>query len=367
MRIAMVGQKQTASRSGGIEVVVGELASRMAALGHEVTCYDRSGAGMPSKPYERDGYRVVPVRAVDVRGLSALTSSFAATWKAMASRPDVIHYHAEGPCVPLRLAHRAGVRTVATIHGLDWQRAKWGGLASRYIKLGEATAARYADQVIVLSRGNRDYFNNTYNCETAFVPNGITPQPNLPASEISKRWGLSKDAYVLYLGRIVPEKRPDLLIEAFAGLNTDKQLVIVGESSDTDEYVAALKQAAQLDSRVLFTGHADGELLSELYSNACCYVLPSDIEGMPLTLLEAMSHGCACITSDILECADVLGGCGVTFPAGDAASLRDALGALLADPARARRLGESGRERVLTTYDWDSVVLRTIELYQGEN
>lgn len=363
----MIGQKRTGSREGGVEVVVGELARRMATLGHEVTCYDRAGAGMPSEPYERDGYRVVPVRAVDVRGLSALTSSFAATRNALASRPDVIHYHAEGPCVPLRWAHRAGVRTVATIHGLDWQRAKWGGLASHYIKLGEATAARYADQVIVLSRGNRDYFNKTYNCEATLVPNGITPQPNLSASEISKRWELSKDSYILYLGRIVPEKRPDLLIEAFAGLNIDKQLVIVGESSDTDEYVATLKQASELDSRVLFTGHVDGDLLSELYSNAYCYVLPSDVEGMPLTLLEAMSHGCACITSDIPECADVISGCGVTFPAGDVASLRGALGALLNDPACARRLGESGRERVLTTYDWDSVVLRTIELYQGEN
>ena len=131
MRIAMIGQKRTGSREGGVEVVVGELARRMADLGHQVTCYDRMGEGAPSEPYEKDGYRIVPVKALDIKGLSALTSSFAATRAAIKDGADVIHYHAEGPCVPLRFARSADIRTVATIHGLDWQRAKWGGLASK--------------------------------------------------------------------------------------------------------------------------------------------------------------------------------------------------------------------------------------------
>lgn len=123
MRIAMIGQKRTGSREGGVEVVVGELARRMADLGHQVTCYDRMGEGAPSEPYEKDGYRIVPVKALDIKGLSALTSSFAATRAAIKDGADVIHYHAEGPCVPLRFARSADIRTVATIHGLDWQRA----------------------------------------------------------------------------------------------------------------------------------------------------------------------------------------------------------------------------------------------------
>ncbi|MGV8082866.1 MAG: glycosyltransferase family 4 protein [Coriobacteriia bacterium] len=365
MRIAMVGQKQTASRSGGVEVVVGELAHRMAALGHEVVCYDRTGAGMPSEPYERDGYRVVPVRALDVRGLSALTSSFAATEAALRDNPDVIHYHAEGLCVPLRRAHDAGVRTVATIHGLDWQRAKWGGLASRYIKHGEKTAARYADGLIVLSRANQAYFRETYGREATLVPNGVSAEPDLPAREITGRWGLSEGSYVLYLGRIVPEKRPELLVEAFRGLDTDKRLVIAGDSSDTGEYTANLKKTAALDPRVLFTGRVEGDLLAELFSNAYCYVLPSDVEGMPMSLLEAMSHGRACVTSDIPECADVLGGCGAMFPAGAAAALRYALAPLIADPARAATLGERARARALAEFSWDTAVERTLALYVG--
>ncbi|MEG1246975.1 glycosyltransferase family 4 protein, partial [Gordonibacter sp.] len=188
MRIAMVGQKHTGSREGGIEVVVGELARRMAARGHEVTCYDRMGTGYPTESYERDGYRIVPVRTFEKKGLAALSSSFCATKVALRSRPDVIHYHAEGPCVPLRLAHRAGVRTVATIHGLDWQRAKWGGIASAYIKFGERTAVKYADEFVVLSRGNRDYFKREYGREAKLVPNGITLEPDLPAREITEKW-----------------------------------------------------------------------------------------------------------------------------------------------------------------------------------
>lgn len=366
MRIAMIGQKRTGSREGGVEVVVGELARRMAARGHEVTCYDRAGEGAPSEPYDRDGYRVVPVRTIDRRGLAALSSSFFATLAALRDRPDVIHYHAEGPCVPLLLAHAAGVRTVATIHGLDWQRAKWGGLASRYIKLGEATAARRADELIVLSRGNRDYFRNAYGREATLVPNGVEPEPNLPACEIVARWGLEEGSYLLYLGRIVPEKRPELLVQAFRGLDTDKRLVIAGGSSDTDGFEVSIREVAAGDPRILFTGRVEGDLLSELYSNAYAYVLPSDVEGMPMSLLEAMGHGRCCVTSDIPECADVLAGTGVTFPAGNGDALRETLTDLLADPTRAHALGKAACERVLSEYGWDSVVDRTLALYAGD-
>ena len=143
----MIGHKRFGSREGGVEVVVTELARRMAALGHEVTCYDRSGSdvmtGEATSLSERiaDGVRIVPVKTIDKKGLAALSSSYFATRQAIKDRPDVIHYHAEGPCVPLPLARRAGIRTVATIHGLDWQRAKWGRLASTCIKMGEKAAA----------------------------------------------------------------------------------------------------------------------------------------------------------------------------------------------------------------------------------
>lgn len=371
MRISMIGHKRYGSREGGVEVVVTELARRMAALGHEVTCYDRSGAdvmtGDAADGRERtvDGVRVVPVRTIDRKGLAALSSSYFATLAAIKDRPDVIHYHAEGPCVPLPLAKRAGIRTVATIHGLDWQRAKWGRLASTYIKMGEKAAATKADGLIALSEGVRRYFKETYGREAVFIPNGVDAKEALPASVIKEKWNLEKDSYLLYLGRLVPEKRPELLIEAFRVLETNKRLVIAGGSSDTLAYEKELRAAAQGDNRIVFTGFVNGEPLAELYSNCYAYVLPSDVEGMPMSLLEAMAYGCCCVTSDISECADVLAGNGVTFEKGSADSLRAALRGLLADAGRAGALGAAAKEHVEKTYNWDSVVERTLELYRG--
>ncbi|WP_322153561.1 glycosyltransferase family 4 protein [Paratractidigestivibacter sp.] len=371
LRIAMIGHKHYGSREGGVEVVVTELARRMAALGHEVTCYDRAGSdvmtGATAETHERivDGVRVVPVKTIDKKGLAALSSSFFATKQAIQDRFDVIHYHAEGPCVPLPMAKRAGIRTVATIHGLDWQRAKWGKLASTYIKMGEKAAATKADSLIVLSRPAQDYFKQTYGREATFIPNGISPKELRPANQIKDRWGLEEGSYILYLGRLVPEKRPELLIEAFRGLDTKKRLVIAGGSSDTSTYEDSLRTQAGSDDRVLFMGFVNGEPLAELYSNAYAYVLPSDVEGMPMSLLEAMAYGRCCITSDIPECADVLAGNGVSFAKGDAAALKDALVNVLADPDYVRVSGEAARVHVEKLYCWDNVVSCTLEAYEG--
>ncbi len=371
MRIAMIGHKRYGSREGGVEVVVTELARRMAALGHEVTCYDRGGSdvmtGGAAAAHERvvDGVRVVPVKTIDRKGLAALSSSYFATKQVIVDRPDVVHYHAEGPCVPLPLVKRAGIRTVATIHGLDWQRAKWGKLASTYIKMGEKAAATKADGLIVLSRPAQDYFMAAYGRETTFIPNGVERKQLKPANEIKNRWGLEEGSYLLYLGRLVPEKRAELLIEAYRGLETDKQLVIAGGGSDTSAYEAGLRELAGGDNRILFTGFVDGELLVELYSNAYAYALPSDVEGMPMSLLEAMAYGRCCVTSDIPECADVLAGRGVTFPKGDVVGLSAALARVLDDADFARESGQAAKAYVEETYDWDSVVERTLELYGG--
>lgn len=368
MRIAMVGQKRTGSREGGVEVVVTELATRMVALGHDVTCYDRSGTDVngeptPTEPYEYKGVHIVPVRTVNVKGFAALSSAYFATRAALRNRPDVIHFHAEGPCNALPLAARVGMRTVATIHGLDWQRAKWGGLASYVIKRGEQKAARESDALIVLSRAMQGYFRDRYGREAVFVSNGVDVPELRPASLIAKRWGLLQGSYILYLGRIVPEKRPELLIEAFGGLDTDKRLVIAGGASDTSGFCDEVRALAARDSRVVMTGFVEGEALAELYSNAYCYVLPSDVEGMPMSLLEAMAHGLCCVTSNVPECSDVVADAGATFPCGDADALRGVLAALIANPARVAALGAAARKRVEIEYDWDSTVRRTLKIY----
>lgn len=377
MRIAFIGHKRIPSREGGIEIVVDELATRMVARGEQVVVYNRKGhnvageefdnqSSTSDKPYMYRGVKVIPVTTIDAKGLAALTSSFFATLKAIKARPDVIHYHAEGPCVPLRLAHWFGIRTVATIHGLDWQRAKWGRFASTYLKLGERTAAKCADEVIVLSRNVQRYFKDTYGRDVRFIPNGIERNTPVAADAITRKYGLEKDGYILFLGRIVPEKGVHYLIEAFKRLDTDKKLVIAGGSSDSAEYYESIKAAAASDPRIVLTGLTQGEELAELYSNAYVYVLPSDLEGMPMSLLEAMSYGNCCLTSDIPECAEVVGDHAVTFHKGDVDDLTVKLGGLLSDSAQVMSLKTSAADYITDKYSWDDVVDRTLALYRPD-
>lgn len=376
MKIAFIGHKRIPSREGGIEIVVEELSTRMAARGHQVVVYNRKGhnvagaefdneSNRENRPYTYKGVKVVPVTTIDAKGMAALTSSFFATLKAIKARPDVIHYHAEGPCVMLRLAHWFGIRTVATIHGLDWQRAKWGRFASWYLKFGERTAARCADEVIVLSRNMQRYFRDAYGRETRFIPNGIERSQPVRADIITRRYGLEKDGYILFLGRIVPEKGVHYLIEAFKRLDTDKRLVIAGGASDSSEYYEQIQSAAASDPRIILTGFVEGRMLQELYSNAYMYVLPSDLEGMPMSLLEAMSYGCCCLVSDIPECTEVVEGHAAVFRHGDVDDLERQLSALIAAPERVNAMRKNASEFVCAKYSWDSVTTRTLALYDS--
>lgn len=369
----MIGHKRVPSRSGGVEVVVGELATRLVALGHEVTVFNRRdasarearGGAAGSASFSWRGVHVRSTPTIDARGFAALSASFTATLSAIRMRPDVIHYHAEGPCVPLVLARLAGIRTVATIHGLDWKRAKWGRLASAYIRLGERIAARWADELIVLAPSTERYFMDAYGRRAHVIPNGAPTMRRRVPRTIGERWGLERGSYVLYLSRIVPEKGLHYLVEAFRGIETDGRLVVAGSALDSLDYAEEIKRLSSGDERIVMTGFVDGELLEELYSNAYAYVLPSDVEGMPLSLLEAMSLGLPCVTSDIPECAGVLGGCGATFPRGDVAALRSVLQGLLDDPARAAELGRRAAERAARSFGWDAVVDRTVAVYEG--
>ena len=376
MKIAFIGHKRIPSREGGIEIVVEELSTRMAARGHQVVVYNRKGhnvagaefdneSNRENRPYTYKGVKVVPVTTIDAKGMAALTSSFFATLKAIKARPDVIHYHAEGPCVMLRLAHWFGIRTVATIHGLDWQRAKWGRFASWYLKFGERTAARCADEVIVLSRNMQRYFRDAYGRETRFIPNGIERSEPVRADIIIQRYGLEKDGYILFLGRIVPEKGVHYLIEAFKRLDTDKKLVIAGGASDSSEYYEQIQSAVAGDPRIILTGFVEGRMLQELYSNAYVYVLSSDLEGMPMSLLEAMSYGCCCLVSDIPECTEVVEDHAAVFRHGDVDDLGRQLSALIAAPERVNAMRKNASEFVCAKYSWDSVTTRTLALYDS--
>ncbi|MGN0382704.1 MAG: glycosyltransferase family 4 protein, partial [Eubacterium sp.] len=287
MKIAMIGHKRIPSREGGIEIVVEELAVRMVSSGHIVHAYNRkghhvSGAAFdeitPKGVNEYKGIKLITVPTFQNKKLNAIVYSFFATIRALFGKYDVIHYHAEGPSAMLWLPHLFGIRTVVTIHGLDWQRSKWGGFASKYLKFGERIAARFADEVIVLSENVKEYFKLTYNRDTVFIPNGIV-QPVINEAElITKNYHLTKNGYILFLGRLVPEKGLHYLIKAYQNIQTDKKLVIAGGTSHTDEYVSEIKEMAGDNPDIIFTDFIQGIELGELYSNAYIYVLPSDLE-----------------------------------------------------------------------------------------
>lgn len=372
LRIAMLGQKRIPSREGGVEIVVEELSTRMAAMGHQVTCYNRKGHHVSGKEFddaalgEYKGVRLKSVCTIDKKGIAAMSSSFFAAVRAAFGPYDVVHFHAEGPCAMLWLPKLFGKRCVATVHGLDHQRAKWGRLAKAYIMLGEKCAVKFADEIIVLSKGVQNYFMETYGRETKFIPNGVN-RPVIRESEIIKaQFGLERDSYMLFLGRLVPEKGLRYLIEAFKNVHTEKKLVIAGGSSDTDGFAAELKELAAGDERILFTGFVQGRMLDELYSNAYIYTLPSDLEGMPLSLLEAMSYGNCCLTSDIAECAEVVEDKSVTFQKSNIDALIEKLQMLCDNPGMVEKHKKEAADFICGKYNWDDVTAQTLDLYKRQ-
>ena len=370
VKIAMLGHKSIPSRQGGIEIVVEELAVRMAALGHQVTIYNRSGHHVSGKEFDQKklreykGIRMKYVPTIDKKGLAAMSASFFAAVAAAFGKYDVVHFHAEGPCAMLWLPKLFGKRCIATVHGLDHQRAKWGKFASTYIMLGEKCAVRFADEIIVLSEGVQKYFLDTYGRKTRFIPNGVN-RPVLHEAEIIKnKFGLEKDTYILFLGRLVPEKGLRYLIQAFKQVKTDKKLVIAGGSSDTDEFAGELWEMAKDDDRIIFTGFVQGQELDELYSNAYVYTLPSDLEGMPLSLLEAMSYGNCCLVSDIDECASVVEDKALIFKKSDVNDLKEKLQLACDQPKTVEQMKAEAADFICGKYNWDDVVKETLSLYR---
>ena len=371
LKIAMLGHKRIPSNEGGVEVVVEALCARMAALGHSVTCYNRAGHHVSGAEHELPagsvyrGIRLVTVPTLERKGFAAVISSFFAAVRSAFGSYDVVHIHAEGPAFFCWLPKLFGKRVIVTVHGLDWQREKWnGGIASKFIHLGERVAVRFADEIIVLSENVRQYFLDTYGRATQFIPNGVSA-PTLESPRlIADKWGLQKDGYILYLGRIVPEKGETYLIEAFKQVKTDKKLVIAGGSSDTERYLRQLQNLAAGDDRILFTGFVQGKLRDELYSNAYVYTLPSDLEGMPLSLLEAMSYGNCCLVSDIPECAEVVEDKAVLFQKSNVDDLRQKLQTLCDQPETAAQYKANAAEFILNKYGWDDVVDKTLALYR---
>jgi glycosyltransferase involved in cell wall biosynthesis len=366
LRIAMIGQRGVPATFGGVERHVEEIGARLVERGHRVTVYCRTNYVGDHRDTYR-GMRLRTIPTVGTKHLDAIVHSGLSTVDAVRTGVDVVHYHALGPGVPSvlpRYATRAKV--VQTVHGLDSERAKWGRGARTALRGAEWMSARVPDATIVVARNLADHYRDAYDRPVDVIPNGVDAGVRRPAAEITERWGLTAGAYALFVGRLVPEKAPDLLVRAWANRPGDARLVIVGGSSFTDDYVARLRRAAADDARILLAGYVYGPQLEELYANAAAFVLPSLLEGLPLTLLEAAAYGTPIVASDIPPHLEVLGEDGPghrVFPAGSVTGLAEALDRATRDPGGEAAGAEELRARVLAAYRWDDVAGRTEAVY----
>lgn len=369
LKIAMIGHKRIPSREGGVEIVVEELSTRMVKKGLQVDVYNRSGRHVATNEKSKKirsykGVKIITVPTSNLKSLNALIYSGLATLRAVFGRYDVIHYHAEGPAAMLIIPHILGIRTIVTIHGLDWQRAKWGGFATKYLKFGEKMAAKYADEIIVLSTNVQRYFKEKYGRETNYIPNGVKQPKLMESSLIKKKYDLNKNGYFLFLARIVPEKGLHYLLEAYRKLDTEIKLVIAGGISHSGEYAEEIKKMAKKDKRVKMVGFVQGDELGELFSNCLAYVLPSDIEGMPISLLEAMSYKRKCIVSDIPENMEVVENQALHFKKGDVQDLNLKLQEVLNG---INEKTDSGyKEYDMRRFDWDRVTEDNLKVYKSK-
>lgn len=364
MKIAMIGQKGIPSRAGGVEIHVEELSAGLVEAGVEVDVYCRKYYCKNRVKYHR-GIHLIYVPTISTKHLDAIIYTFLATLIALTKGYDVFHYHACGPSSLCWIPKIFGKKVVCTTHGLDWKRAKWGTIGQNYLKFGEKIIVKYADEIIVLNDPMKEYFRETYQRETNVVPNGVEIPQIVEAKIISERWQLKKESYVLFLGRLVPEKGIHYLIEAYSRLQTDKKLVIAGGSSHSDDYVERLAAMTIDNDNIIMTGFVSGKTLEELYSNAYLYVLPSDVEGLPISLLEAMSYRRCCLVSDIKENITTCMDTGFSFKRGNKADLYEVLKKILDLPIETvHEMGEAGCQRVMSLYRWENVVEKTVQVYK---
>jgi glycosyltransferase involved in cell wall biosynthesis len=278
----------------------------------------------------------------------------------MFSDCKIVHYQALGPALFSFLPRLAGKKTVVTVQGLDWQRKKWGWFASRVLRLGEKAAIRFPNATVVVSQTLREHYLSRHRARTRYVPNGTSLRCRTPSSRMNE-WGLQSGKYILFLGRLSPEKNCHLLIEAYEKLKPSVKLVLAGGSSYSDSYVTGLQKHAS--GQILFMDWLAGEALDELLTNACLFVLPSDLEGLSLALLDAMGAGVCVLASDIPENRELVNGAGFTFAKGDVVDLERMLRLLTSDVDLRESAARKALDKIQQSYLWPLITTQIEQVY----
>ncbi|AFY99673.1 glycosyltransferase family 4 protein [Calothrix sp. PCC 6303] len=371
MKIAVIGVKGLPPKQGGIEHYCAEVYPRMVAEGHEVDLFARCSYTNESLFTNSDyqGVRVISLPSLPMRGIDAFVTSALAATLSSGKRYDIIHFHALGPSLFSSITKMASsAKIVATCQGLDWQRDKWGRFSSRVIYEGEKAAVKYADGIVVVSEALQSYFLSTYGKKTIYIPNapGSYGESD-PDFNYGKKLGLTPGKYMVFLGRLVPEKRPDLLINAFIKLKLSGwKLVLVGGVSDTKSYTSELLNQVAKHPEITFAGELWGAKKAEIIRNAGLFVLPSDLEGLPLAMLEAMQEGIPVVASDIDPHQQLLDeNRGVMFAAGNLTSCADALNWAIRHPEELKVMANKAQKHIELYYNWQTITLKNLQLYKN--
>ena len=362
IKVSQIGSRGIPGRRGGVERVIEAIAPRLVNHGYDVKVYCDSWSDYTEKTWK--GVSLDCVASLKHKYLETIVRSALATAKEMFGRSDVVHFHGSGSAPLALLARMAGKKTIVTVHGLDWQRRKWNWVGKLALLVGEWSAVKFPHQTVVVGLNLKTWLDARYKSDVIYIPNGVELRPRRAPEKIAKL-GIEGRKFVLFLARLVPEKQTHLLIEAWKNLadNHGMKLVIAGPTWHSVEYVQQLKDAAGDDPSILFLGEVEEAVLEELYGNCYTYVLPSEVEGMSLSLLDALAFGACAICSDIPANVEVLGDAGLSFRSLDANDLRDKLALLMADPDHAERLRGAALARATSDFGWDEVVKKWDQLY----
>lgn len=359
MRIAVIGSRGVPAQYSGVERAVEEVARRLVGKGHSVTVFCRKTDYL-FKKYQGIERTVVPT--IDNKNLGTFIHVGLSTMMVLFTKADVVHYHALGPSFFALLPRLLGKKVVVTIHALDWQRRKWGWFAKFFLFFCQLTALYFPHRTVVVSRDLREYYKKRFNRDVMYIPNGVDVNSFVVGIAQAAR-PQDNSRYFLFVGRLVPEKRLADLILAVNSLSEDVRLMIAGELNEKDKYVRMLLDLA--GERVCFLGPKDIDGLKLLYANACAVVLPSEVEGAPLVLLEAMAFGKCVVASNLPACVEILGNDAVYFNVGDRIDLQSKLEVVLKDPVKTAEIGRKARERVRIMFDWDKISEDMVRLYSS--
>lgn len=364
LRIAMLGMRGVPAKYGGLETVAEEVGARMAERGHTVRVYCRAHNSTSPERQHR-GMRRVVLPSVREKHVDTPTHTAVSTIHALLHRSDVVHVFGVGNALWLPLLRLAGKGTVISVDGMDWRRRKWGRVAKTFLERSSLFAIRASGACITDSREVARYYRDKFGREPHYIAHGVD------TSVVSGRgaletYGLDERGYILYVGRVTPEKGLHHLIDAFAGVGTDIQCVIVGDGSGDPAYWRSLETRAAADPRVRLLGPVYGEPVRALFAHAYVYVQPSEIEGTALSLVEAMGYGNAVVVSDIPENLETVGDAGLSFEfARPVASLRERLCELISSPALVEERRVASLAHARREYSWEHVADAHEALYRS--